>query len=100
MQTVPEAVFPELKCPLGEPLGPPKQVAGTAWGDSCEFAHAMIAAGLSRKCNRNVGYVAQLLSTQSHGSCNQYRLITDKNNCVYELYSAATQSTACARTLL
>jgi hypothetical protein len=48
LQTVPDAFFPELECPLGKPLGPPRAVgAANEWAYAREYEHATVAADLS-----------------------------------------------------
>ena len=47
VETVPDKFFPELKCPLGKPLGPPQLVPGTDWAYSRRFEYASVDADLS-----------------------------------------------------
>ena len=47
-RSVPDGFFPELKCPLGKPLGPPVAVPGSKWEYTRDFEHAAVVADLSR----------------------------------------------------
>ena len=46
-QTVPSQFFPELKCPLGQPLTPPTKVSGTQWRYTRKFEHATVHVDLA-----------------------------------------------------
>ena len=46
-QTVPDHLFPELKCQIGKPLSPPQKVNGTSWAYTRAFEHATVHADLS-----------------------------------------------------
>lgn len=53
--TVPDAFFPEAKCPLGAPLGPGMRVRGT-WTYTREFASASVYVDLNNRTNSRVTF--------------------------------------------
>jgi len=47
--TTPDNFYPELKCPLGPPLGPPERVTPQGWQFVRQYQHATVKADLSNQ---------------------------------------------------
>jgi hypothetical protein len=57
-QTCPSIFFPELKCALGKPLGPPAKVPGSKWAYTRSYEHAAVHADLSNQTATRVAFTS------------------------------------------
>jgi hypothetical protein len=51
----PEGFYPQAKCALGAPVGPPKRITGT-WTYTREYAHASVFVDLTNRTASRVDF--------------------------------------------